>query len=153
MNDMIDTVTRTLTVSLSIPALVLCCMVLVRWFPEAFRSVRERRDAADWLVLGVAISFLGIVINIGSWSSYWLMWLLDVDPEVYRSWGRNSAIVNLMTRQVAVIAAAYCHLKAYSLFSPGRDRDPSIYLWGTLGASALAALGLLSLTDNGVPMW
>ncbi len=128
------------TVALTIPALVLCLMVLAHWLPEATRAVRERRDAADWLVLGVAVSFAGITINLVWWTVYWWAriaeyanqdWLLD-----------NGSWINLVSRQGAVIIAAYCHLKAYHLFSKGRSRDPSIHLWWSLGASALMALAM-----------
>lgn len=136
-----------LTVALSLPAVLMCLMVIRHWMPQARRAVRQRRDAADWLILGVTISFAGVAANMTWWAVYWLSrvwdhasqaWLLD-----------TGSIVNLFSRQGAVIAAAYCHLKAYQTFraTPGVIRPETLLLLG-LAASGIAFTAILILVED-----
>lgn len=136
-----------MTVSLSATAIILCLLVLKHWLPEARRAVRERRDAADWLVLGVATSFTGVVLNMLWWGTYRafeVYALRDLQAWMYE-WG---PAVNLVTRQTAVIAAAYFHLKAYHMFSKYGSRNPAYHFWWSLGASALMALAMFLTTGE-----
>lgn len=137
-----------LNVSLSVTAVVLCAAVLSHWFPEARRAVRERRDAAGWLVLGVTVSFLGIMVNTAFWALY-------LAAEVYHLGSLGHALldagplVNLVTRQVAVVVAAFCHLKAYHMFSREGSRNPAYHFWWSLGAAVLAALTMFITAPGG----
>lgn len=136
-----------MTVSLSATAIILCLLVLKHWLPEARRAVRERRDAADWLVLGVATSFTGVALNMLWWGTYRafeVYELRDLQAWMYE-WG---PAVNLVTRQTAVIAAAYFHLKAYHMFSKYGSRNPAYHFWWSLGASALMALAMFLTTGE-----
>lgn len=136
-----------MTVSLSATAIILCLLVLKHWMPEARRAVRERRDAADWLVLGVTMSFTGVLLNMAWWGTYRALELYrftDAQAWMYE----QGPWVNLVTRQTAVIAAAYFQLKAYHMFSKYGSRNPAYHFWWTLGASALMALAMF-LTTGG----
>lgn len=143
MNNIIDI----LTVTLSVPAIMMCVMVLAHWLPESLRAARERRDAADWLVLGVMTSFAGILANISWWAVYWLMRILD-DPG-QQWWLDNGSFANLFTRQGAVIVAAFCHLKAYQTFraQPGRLAPEGLLLVG-IGLSGLLFILLTAFTGG-----
>lgn len=131
---------ETMAVATSIPALFLCGLVLIHWFPEARRAFWERRDAADWLVLGVAVSFTGMLLSTLYWSAFWTLTRLDQPGAVWFS--ENGALFNLFTRQTAVIVAAWCHLKAYHLHRKASVKDPTFHLKWTLALGALAALVL-----------
>lgn len=139
-------ITDIITISLSVPALILCALVLAHWLPEAGRAVRERRDAADWLVLGVVSSFMGIIVNISWWSVYWGMRVLDHPSQGWLL--DHGSFINIFSRQGAVIIAAWCHLKAYHLFSKGEAREPSVHLQWSMAVAGLLALTLI-MTSGG----
>lgn len=135
-------------VALSIAAVIMCAAVLRHWLPEARWAASERRDAADWLVLGVATSFLGILLN----TSYWALY---VASEVYQLTALGQALlaaspgVNLITRQLSVLVAAWCHLNAYHQFSREGSRNPAYHFWWSLGAAVLAALTMFVTAPGG----
>lgn len=131
---------ETLAVATSIPALFLCGLVLIHWFPEARRAFWERRDAADWLVLGVSVSFTGMLLATLYWSLFWTLTRLDQPSAAWFS--DHGALFNLFTRQTAVIAAAWCHLKAYHAHARAKTKDPAFHLKWTLAMGALVALSL-----------
>ncbi len=138
-----------LTVSLSIPAIVLCAMVLRHWFPESIRAIRERRDAADWLVLGVMTSFSSIVGNTSWWAIYWGMRIVDHPSQEW--WLSNGSFANLFTRQGAVLVAAFCHLKAYQTFTArGGSVRPETHLLWSLGLGGLLFAVLFTLTVGNI---
>lgn len=131
---------ETLAVATSIPAIFLCGLVLIHWFPEARRAFWERRDAADWLVLGVSVSFTGMLLATIYWSLFWTLTRLDQPSAAWFS--DNGALFNLFTRQTAVIAAAWCHLKAYHSHARSKSKDPTFHLKWTLALAALLALAI-----------
>ncbi len=131
---------ETLAAATSIPALFLCGLVLIHWFPEARRAFWERRDAADWLVLGVSVSFTGMLLSTLYWAAFWTLTRVGQPSAAWFS--DNGALFNLFTRQTAVIAAAWCHLKAYHAHAQARSKDPAFHLKWTLAMGALAALAL-----------
>lgn len=136
-----------LTVALSLPAVLMCLMVVRHWTPQASRALRERRDAADWLILGVTISFAGVAANMSWWAVYWFARVWDHASQVFLL--DAGSIVNLFSRQGAVIAASYCHLKAYQTFraSPGGIRPETLLLLG-LAASGIAFATTLILVED-----
>lgn len=136
-----------LTVALSLPAIIMCLAVIRHWLPQARRALRERRDAADWLILGVTVSFAGVTVNMAWWAAYWLTRVKNLYVQDFLlEWG---SIVNLFTRQGAVLAASYLHLKAYQEFRahPGGIRPETLLLLG-LAASALAFTVISILVED-----
>lgn len=122
-----------LTIGLSVPAAILCGVVLTKWIPEAYRALRRDKDAADWLVLGVTIGFLGIELNLLYWTAYWAVSYVSATQSpilpTFLEWGSTW---NLFTRQIPVIIASWCHLHAYYLFGKGKGQHPSKPLFHSL---------------------
>lgn len=136
-----------LTVALSLPAVLMCLMVIRHWLPQARRALRDRRDAADWLILGVTISFAGVAANMAWWAAFWLSRVTGhASQQLFLDAGSS---VNLFSRQGAVLAAAYCHLKAYQTFraSQGGIRAETLLLLG-LAASGIAFTAILILVED-----
>jgi hypothetical protein len=131
-------------VATALPALVLSGLVLYHWFPEAFKALRRGRDAADWLVLGVAVSFLGMLLSTLYWAAYWLARFLGSPAQSVLL--EHGNLFNLFTRQGAIIVAAWCHLKAYHMFNrEGGGADPTWHLKWTMAVTALIVLGITML--------
>lgn len=134
-----------MTVVLSVPALLLSALVLKHWFPQARKALLENRLAADWLVLGVTINFIGIILNTGYWSLFWTSTTLG--------WGiapvlmDNGGIANLATRYTPVIGAAWCHLMAYHTFVKGDRRSPTTWLVWAVGFGLLIGLIMRIFTE------
>lgn len=136
-----------LTVALSLPAVLMSLMVIRHWLPQARRAFQERRDAADWLILGVTVSFSGVAVNMSWWAAYWFSRVWDHGSQAFLL--DTGSIVNLFSRQGAVLVASYCHLKAYQTFraSPGGIRPETLLLLG-LAASGLAFTAILILVED-----
>jgi len=130
-------------IATSFPAIILSLMVLKHWFPEARRAVWERRDAADWLVLGVTASFIGAAATMIWWSSY--LALTHIGSPSAAWFMRNGTLFNIFSRQLPIIIAAWCHLNAYKVFTKGSVQDPTFQLKWTLAVGALGALVLTLL--------
>lgn len=115
-----------ITLGLSFPAAVLCLLVIRHWLPEAIRVLKGPLEAADWLVLGVTLGFIGIFLNLLYWMIWWLVALHygDFSPWHYPA-GRWGTAVNLGTLLLIHIASAWCHLHAYYLFSQEKVTHPS----------------------------
>jgi hypothetical protein len=128
-----------LTVVTTVPAVVLSALVLRYWIPEAFRAIRRGRDAADFLVIGVAVSFFGMALATLYWAAYWTARVLN---SPYQTWFLdNGDIFNVVVRQGGIIAAAWCHLKAYRMFSLREDAvDVTWHLKWTMAVTALIVL-------------
>jgi hypothetical protein len=74
------------------------------------------------------------------WSLFWTLTRLGQPSAAWFS--DNGALFNLFTRQTAVIAAAWCHLKAYHAHANSKSKDPTFHLKWTLAMGALVALAL-----------
>lgn len=127
-----------LSLAMSFPAAILCLFVVKHWFPEASRVIRNPIEAADWLVLGVTFSFIGIFLNLMYWTTWWgVEFFLGHDhwfSVKLTTWG---ALWNLLTRQILILAAAWCHLHAYYLFSKKETTHPSKLLHLSVGVAIL----------------
>lgn len=133
-----------ITLSMTIPTIVLGLCVLSRWGKPAWAAFKSRKlDSTEWFVIGVFIAFLGYVLD----SLYWCIPLALSIFGIQHSCAamQELLVYNLMFRQVAGLASAYCHLKAADLSSSRSSRlTNTVVAFSYLTVCILAAVfGLL----------
>tara|TARA_R110000796_G_scaffold249160_1_gene376662 strand:+ start:313 stop:765 length:453 start_codon:yes stop_codon:yes gene_type:complete len=100
------------SVSLSAPLVILAVAVIWKWRPAALAAWREPeyRTSTQWFVLGVSLAFAASALDNLYWAFAWGSHYLEhpSHEHLFASgvWG------NIIFRQAAGIAAAFCHLRA-----------------------------------------
>lgn len=95
------------------PVLILGIGVVLHWSPSVYRMLTTRKDMEgyDWLVLGVTVSFFGMVIDNAWWGIAWTVDYLQWSCKDW--WFRHGVYSNVFFRQLAGAYAAYCHMRAF----------------------------------------
>jgi hypothetical protein len=110
-------VAEMLSLSMTIPTVILAIAVVYLWFPAARAALRsDRKDARQWFVLGVVFGFIGSAID----NIYWFMpWSASYmgESDLFRQLTDIGVFFNIIFRQGFGIAAAYCHIKASEMSS------------------------------------
>ena len=110
MNDYAEMVSLALT----LPTILIGIGVLVHWGPSAWRSWNVKaihRDASQWLILGVAIGFLGGILDNIYWGIAWSSAYAQHPSRDF--WFANGVWPNIPFRQISGAYAAYCHLRSF----------------------------------------
>lgn len=88
----------------------------MRWAPSCRRILTERKiDATGWFIIGVAIGFMGGAMDNLWWGLAWSQAYLSDSTEVWLF--VNGVFSNIPFRQIAGIAAAYCHIRSKLAYS------------------------------------
>lgn len=103
-----------ISLALTSPTVWLAIGVVCLWGLDAFKVAKEPgpcRRPHDWLVLGVAVSFIG---STGD-NIYWaLAWTAELNNSSWRDFlFAYGAFPNIFFRQACGIYAAHCHIMAY----------------------------------------
>lgn len=105
-----------ISLTLTIPTVLLGVAVVIQWWPAASRAARSRKllTGSEWFIIGVATSFAGSVADNLYWSTAWVESFLYGD--ITATWAfQNGAWTNIVFRQGVGIFAAFCHLRAAEL--------------------------------------
>ena len=104
-----------LSLGLTVPGVVLSLLVIRRWAKATVASARKPvRGSSDWLLIGVTLSFCGGALDSLYWAIPWTLSYLNLGlAKPFFLWG---AVANIFFRQLADILAAYCHLRAATMF-------------------------------------
>ena len=97
------------------PTILLGAVVVIKWGRaawEAFCVKRGERTSTQWFILGVAVAFMGSVVDNGYWGLAWTAHTMD-HPQKMNLFA-SGVYFNIPFRQLAGAYAAYCHLKAYT---------------------------------------
>lgn len=118
-----------LSLVLTWPTVVIGIGVLAHWGRdawEAFKVKGKDRSPTQWLILGVAIGFLGSVVD----NAYWgIAWTADFTNHESRDfWFRHGVWPNIPFRQAAGAYAAYCHLRSYYAANKAGNRKLVFYV-------------------------
>lgn len=125
-----------LSLGLTITLVVLVVYVLYLWTGSAFAAVKDKnRDGAQWLIMGVAISFYGTLCDNCYWFVPWTLKYLGW--ESYKTIFIYGAFANIPFRQVSGIVAAYCHIRSAQQYGVHRARG-LLFLERLCIASAVA---------------
>ena len=90
------------------PFVFAACSLVVLLYGTTAIKMRSPASSSDWLVLGITIGFAGKFADNIYWSLAWT---------AYRQgnakwWLEHGQCFNIWFRQLATIAAAYCHIQA-----------------------------------------
>ena len=78
---------------------------------EIFKKSPLARAEAEWLILGIAVGFLGGLVDNVYWGIAWSYQLLDSPDADW--WWSHGAYSNIFARQLAGAYAAYCHVTGF----------------------------------------
>lgn len=91
---------------------VLCVFVILH-YKNGFSFQVTSWKSYDWLILGIIISFVGKVLDAMYWQVTWTSYLKDTNlKQVLLDYGAGA---NLPLRQLPIVLACICHLKAAHL--------------------------------------
>lgn len=110
MND----VAEMFSLALTFPTVLVGLGVLVHWGSEAWQAFKKPaslRTGVDWLILGVAIGFLGDVLDNAYWGVAWSAEYMELS--IRDTLFAHGVWPNIPFRQGAGIYAAYCHMRSY----------------------------------------
>ena len=117
--DNLQQIAELLSLGLTFPTVILAGAVVYMWFPSAREALlKETRSGQDWFVMGVAIGFVGAMLD----NIYWFIpWTASyIGHPAFVDLTNAGVFFNVFMRQGLGILAAYCHLKAAELTSRKR---------------------------------
>lgn len=128
-------VAELISLGLTSPTLISAAVVVVIWWKPAIRSLKsKKRDGKQWLILGVAISFVGGFLDNLWWGSAWGHFFLEMEQAKW--WFDHGVVSNIPFRQLAGISAGYCHIR--SAMVSDHSSNPSLrFLNSVLLASVI----------------
>lgn len=108
-------VSELVSLALTVPTVVLGCIVVYLWFPHAKSDEGLMFDfknftAPQWFIAGVTIGFIGSVLDNLYWSIPWMSAFLGLG--IKDQLMDAGVFFNIFFRQTCGIMAAYCHLMA-----------------------------------------
>lgn len=107
MNDFVTFLSLALT-----PPTIVVAIAVVFIFYKSFQNALSANERTErhWLIAGVFIGFFGGVFDNAYWGIAWAADYLDHPSRDF--WFANGVFSNLPFRQIATLAAAYCHIRA-----------------------------------------
>lgn len=105
-----ETVTL-MSLALTPPTIIASIAVLSIWYQSTRKALANRQKTEmHWLIIGVFIGFTGSVVD----NAYWgIAWATDFVGHTSKDWLFHYGVFsNLPFRQIATLAAAYCHIRA-----------------------------------------
>lgn len=126
------------------PVITLCLAVLAHWIPKAVDDIvkQHKLNGEQWLILGIAVSFIGATVDVIYWGIVWAMEYTKCP--LGRTLFIKGVYVNLFFRQICIGYAAFCHLKAY--YSLTSKNNHKIVIYPTLWAIVVGFLITMFLT-------
>ena len=113
----IHRVAEMLSLTMTIPTVVLAIAVVYLWFPAARAALRaDSKDAQQWFILGVVFGFIGSAVDNLYWFLPWSASYIG-ETEIFHKLTNAGVYFNIFMRQGLGIAAAYCHIKASEMSS------------------------------------
>lgn len=108
----IQKVSEAISLGLTVPTIILSLAVVRAWGPRVLFAIRHgQMTEAQWLILGVSISFVGAFLDNLYWSIPWTLHFIN--SEYAASWFLRGIHFNIFFRQSTGILAALCHLRSF----------------------------------------
>lgn len=105
-------VSEALSLGLTVPTIILSLAVVRAWGPRVWFAIRHgQMTEAQWLILGVSISFVGAFLDNLYWSIPWTLHYINSTYAEF--WFLLGVHFNVFFRQSVGILAALCHLKSF----------------------------------------
>lgn len=108
----IQKVSEAISLGLTVPTIILSLAVVRAWGPRVWFAIRQgQMTEAQWLILGVSISFVGAFMDNLYWAIPWsLHFIGNEHADFFFMLGVH---FNIFFRQSTGILAALCHLKSF----------------------------------------
>ena len=135
---------------LTVPTVILAATVVFVWHKSAIRSLMHKpRTGTDWLIMGVAISFIGSLVDNLFWGIVWTAAFLESDKTI--DLFNVGVFFNIFFRQLAGICAGFCHIKSATTSAPlsKLTRVISLVSIGNIFMGVLFTVCLLYIKYNG----
>ena len=105
-------VSEAVSLGLTIPTIILSLAVVRAWGPSVWFAIQKgKMSEAQWLILGVSISFVGAFLDNLYWSIPWTLHYVSSTHAEF--WFLLGVHFNVFFRQSVGILAALCHLKSF----------------------------------------
>jgi hypothetical protein len=128
-----------ISLSLTSPSLVFSLLIIWHFLPAALVELRSRRqlDYKGWMILGVAVSFIGKFLDNLYWAIPWSSSYIGSENTIVLF--NAGVFFNIPDRQLATVIAGACHLKSIYLLRKqvGKPTPP---LWMAVQASIILAM-------------
>jgi len=108
----IQKVSEAISLGLTVPTIILSLAVVRAWGPRVWFAIRHgQMTEAQWLILGVSISFVGAFMDNLYWAIPWTLHFISSEhADFFFMLGVH---FNIFFRQSTGILAALCHLKSF----------------------------------------
>lgn len=108
----IQKVSEAISLGLTVPTIILSLAVVRAWGPRVWFAIRHgQMTEAQWLILGVSISFVGAFMDNLYWAIPWSLHFIGSEhADFFFMLGVH---FNIFFRQSTGILAALCHLKSF----------------------------------------
>ena len=107
----ITNLAKEVSLAATVPTIWLCVVVLRLWGLEALKEAFNKyRAPATWMLMGVALSFLGKLGDNSWWGIAWLHSYFAHPGQTW--WFENGVFSNVIFRQALGVAAGYCHVRS-----------------------------------------
>lgn len=142
--DTYQDVAEIVSLILTAPTLLLSLWVVWLFRKDAIRILKTKnKSSTEWLVLGVAVGFLGSLCDNAYWGLAWTAHYLDL--ELSKVFFDSGVFFNVPFRQISGIVAGYCHVRC--AFTEDGNKDENVRLVRLIGISlAIGGLGAIVLS-------
>ena len=108
----IQKVSEAISLGLTVPTIILSLAVVRAWGPRVWFAIRHgQMTDAQWLILGVSISFVGAFMDNLYWAIPWTLHFISSEhADFFFMLGVH---FNIFFRQSTGILAALCHLRSF----------------------------------------
>lgn len=131
-------------VAFVVPTIFLSIVVLRHWGPRAW-SILFRENGPNtgesWLIVGVTVSFVGVLTNTLFWGAHFLIVALGMDALAVKTYSLGQ-LFNVFTRHIPFTAAAFSHLMAHWDYAKEGRWHPK---WQLLAAAVCGLLAFIGL--------
>ncbi len=116
--DNIQNIAKLISIGMTFPTVILAAVVVYTWLPSAINSLKTSSlESQEWFIIGVIVGFIGAIFDNIFWVIPWTYSFIGVD--LYYKVIPYGILFNIIFRQLCIIIAAYCHLKAAEMtFEP-----------------------------------
>lgn len=136
-----------LSLTLTVPTLLLSAIVLAMWLPVVALKKGDIDNSTWWLVAGVCTGFFGSILDNAYWSLAW--GAVYINHNMANDLMHSGVYFNIFSRQTVGTIAAYCHLHASRT---AKTKSAKILNYALMAVSIITVLSgvLLLIIDRGV---
>ena len=141
-----------ISLALTSPTMISAGVVIALWHKAAWRALWSReRSAYQWLILGVSASFVGGFLDNAWWGIAWGHEFLGSTAAAW--WFTHGVFANIPFRQLAGIAAGFCHVRSAMMGTEGRNFRLRLFNFVLLVATVLSLVLWTALHWASVGAW